>query len=110
MFVKAAMIYSALTVTVALSVDEESEGIVTSRGERSISTASQVCIEIESMGDEVTTPSKSLNVTFSSDIEERGYPIGEQYTPYGKEAFSPGVPGLVSPANHLPKSTESDQC
>lgn len=109
MFVKAAMIYSALTVTVVLSV-EDSEGIVPSRCDRSISTASQVCIEVESMDDEVITPSKSLNVTFSSDIEEKNYPVKEPYTPYGNEAFSPGIPGLVLPAKHLEKNHQADQC
>jgi hypothetical protein len=111
MFVKAAMIYSALTVTVALSAEEESpDDIGISREEDSVSSASQVRLEVDSVYNETMTPiSKSLGVTFSSDVEERSYSRDDQLTPYAKMAFSPGLPGLVSPG-YNPKGNIMDQC
>ena len=107
MFVKAAMIYAALTVTVALSMEEDRNAISDGRND-SISAASQACLEVESVDNVVMTPSKTLNVTFSSDVEERDYTKDDHVT-YEKEVFSPGLPGLVSPGC-LPNDKNSEQC
>ena len=98
MFVKAAMIYSALTVSVALSLEEDSDDTHQSRElEESFSIASQTG-PVESIDNEALTPaSKSPGVTFSSDIEERSYLNEESCTPY-KEDQSHGLSGLVSPS------------
>ena len=103
MFTKAAMIYSALIVTVALSLEEDSDDTHRSRElEESFSTGSQTGLE-ESIDNEALTPaSKSPGVTFSSDIEERSFLNEESCTPC-REDQSGGLSGLVSP-NYNPNT------
>lgn len=60
MFTKAAMIYSALIVTVALSLEEDSDDTHRSRElEESFSTGSQTGL-VESIDNEALTPASSL--------------------------------------------------
>jgi hypothetical protein len=100
-FVKAGMIYSALTVTVVLSMMGKSIRADDGGEEGRFAASIPKHLEVESACSETSTPiSKSLGVTFSSDVEERSYSREDNHRLDGETrvAFSPGVPGLVSPA------------
>lgn len=94
------MIYSALTLAVAFSMEEESSVNDSSRDEGTPSTTSNKGLEVERLDNETWTPaSKSLGVTFSSDVEEETHPRyeDEENTHYRKEVVSPVHSELVSP-------------
>lgn len=92
MFVKAAMIYSALTLAVAFSMEEESSAIDSNQEEGTSSATSNKGLELEKSNNEDWTPaSKSLGVTFSSDVEEETNfrSEDEENTWCRKDAISP---------------------